>query len=93
MGELKYSRQRLFAFRNFLALNHVFIDKLEVLDKILSCAHIIFDENKMDFSSEKEVDKELEDLYNTIYNDAKEWYINYLKKENETLSELRESEV
>lgn len=47
----------------------------------------------MDFSSEKEVDKELEDLYNTIYNDAKEWYINYLKKENETLSELRESEV
>lgn len=93
MGELKYSRQRLFAFRNFLALNYVFIDKLEVLDKILSCAHIIFDENKMDFSSKKEVDKELEDLYNTIYNDAKEWYINYLKKENETLSELRESEV
>lgn len=91
MEELKYSKQELLAFRNLLCLYHIFIDDIEVLDKFLRSAYIIF--NVMDFSNKK-CDKGLEEIYDKTYYDAKEYYLNLIKqKNNETLSELRKSEV
>lgn len=85
MEELKYSKQELLSFRNILTLNGIFIDDIKILDKILSSASAIF--NVMDFSNTKD-SQELEDFYNKIYNDAKEYYLTLIKQKNETLSEL-----
>lgn len=79
MEELKYSKHELLAFRNLLCLHHIFIDDIEVLDKFLRSAYIIF--NVMNFSNKK-CDKGLEEIYDKTK-----------QKNNETLSELRKSEV
>lgn len=85
MEELTNEKKVLYAFRNMLALNHVFIDDIRILDVILKTVNVM-NEN-MDFT-QINFNDELERYYNKIYFDAKEFHINYLKKENETLSKL-----
>lgn len=64
MEEIKYNKHKLLAFRNLLCLHHIFIDDIEVLDKFLRSAYIIF--NEMDFSNKK-CDKCLEEIYDFDY--------------------------
>ena len=91
MEELKYSKQELLAFRNLLTLNGIFIDSIEILDKILRCSYIIF--NNMDFSNIKDGEG-LEKIYDKTYKDTKDYYLNLIEqKNNETLSKLRESKI